>query len=117
MNKIENLIESINILGSFCGKRDVEELTRKALLDRYGFSQADVMVLFGGSILCGGDVLASAMEENVAKKYVIVGGEGHTTETLRERVRQEFPDIEITGKAEAEVFSEYYCACRYTGEC
>lgn len=99
--------ESINILGAFCGKRDVAELTGTALFERYGFYQADVMVLFGGSILCGGDVLASAMREQAAKKYVIVGGEGHTTEALRKRVHQEFPDIAVTGKTEAEVFSEY----------
>lgn len=100
-------VEGINILGSFCGKRDVEKLTQQDLLDKYGFGQADVMILFGGSILYGGDVLAKAMKEQVAKTYIIVGGEGHTTESLRLRVQQEYPDIDTSGKAEAEVFSEY----------
>lgn len=101
------MVDSINTLGDFCGKRDVERLTQQQLFDKYGFRQADVMVLFGGSILCGGDVLAEAMKEQVAKTYIIVGGEGHTTESLRLRVHQEYPDIEVSGKAEAEVFSEY----------
>ena len=65
------------------------------------------MVLFGGSILCGGDVLAKAMQDNIAKKYVIVGGAGHTTETLRIRMHEEFPAIETKGKPEAEVFAGY----------
>lgn len=32
----------------------------------YGCPQADVMVLFGGSILAGGDVLAQAMQNGAA---------------------------------------------------
>lgn len=81
--KKEEIAEKMNILGNFLGKRDIPELSREALETKYGFSQVDVMVLFGGSILCGGDVLAEAMKNEIAKKYIIVGGAGHTTETLR----------------------------------
>ena len=42
--------KAINILGEFCGKRDI---------------------------------LSEAIQNEVAKKYIIVGGAGHTTETLR----------------------------------
>ena len=72
----EELANNINILGSFCGKQ-------KALEDKYSLKQADVRVLFGGSILVGGDILAQAIFANIAKIYVIVGGAGHTTDTLR----------------------------------
>lgn len=65
------------------------------------------MVLFGGSILCGGDVLAQAMKNRVAKTYVIVGGAGHTTETLRKKMHKEFPEIETDGLPEAQVFAGY----------
>ena len=37
----------INILGRFCGKRDVEELTPACLRRTFALEQADVMVLFG----------------------------------------------------------------------
>ena len=84
----EHIAECINILGKFCGKRDISELTAEQIRSRYGVNQADVMVLFGGSIICGGDVLAQAMQNNIAKKYMIVGGEGHTTETLRQIVHK-----------------------------
>lgn len=50
-------------------------------------SQADVMVLFGGSILCGGEVLARAIEQRIAKYSIIVGGVGHTTPTLRAKLQ------------------------------
>ena len=53
----EKIAEAINILGFFCGKRDITELSTKCLKDKYGIEQVDVMVLFGGSILCGGNIL------------------------------------------------------------
>ena len=99
--------ENINVLGRFCGKRDVMELTQEQLYEKYGIRQADVMVLFGGSILCGGDVFAKAMQNGTAKKYVIVGGAGHTTESLREIVHKEFCEIETAGMPEAKVFDAY----------
>lgn len=104
---LQNIANQINILGAFCGKRDVAELTSEQLMKSYGVPQADVMVLFGGSILCGGDVLAQAMKNHVAKKYAIVGGAGHTTETLRRKMQEEFPEIETAGLPEAEVFARY----------
>ena len=104
---MEKIADNINILGSFCGKRDVPELTQEQLERAYGIAQADVMVLFGGSILCGGDVLADAIKNKVAKKYVIVGGAGHTTETLRIKMRAVFPEIETADLPEAQVFAAY----------
>ena len=107
MAEWQRISESINTLASFCGVRDIPELTRVELQKRYGFAQADVMVLFGGSIICGGDVLATAMRESIAKKYVIVGGEGHTTQALRDKAREAFPQIETVGQPEARVFNAY----------
>lgn len=103
----ERMAQCINTLGGFCGRRDVLSLTPQELKKKYGFEQADVLVLFGGSILCGGDVLADAMRNGIAKKYVIVGGEGHTTETLRIKMHRQFPEIETAGLPEAKVFAGY----------
>lgn len=107
MDDLKSIAKNINILGAFCGKRDVPELTSEQLSKKYGFRQADVMVLFGGSIMCGGDVLAKAMQNHVAKRYVIVGGAGHTTETLRTRMHEAFPIIKTKDLSEAEVFERY----------
>ena len=75
---------------------------------RVASTQVDVAVLFGGSILAGGEVLADAMRADVARAYVIVGGAGHTTETLRERARAVWPRIDVApGAAEAEIFDAY----------
>ena len=76
---LERIASAINTLGAFLGMRDVPELSAGAISDLTGREHADVMVLFGGSILAGGDVLARAMRAGVADKHIIVGGEGHTT--------------------------------------
>lgn len=99
--------DAINTISAFLGCRDVPELIQEALGSAYGFSQADVMVLFGGSIIAGGDVLAQAIKNNIAKTYVIVGGVGHTTQALRDTVQKLYPDIPTEGKPEAEIFQAY----------
>ena len=104
---VQQTADWINVLGDFCGMRDVPALTRENLKKRYGWEQADVMVLYGGSILCGAEILAGAMREKAAKRFLIVGGEGHTTESLRQKIHAEFPQIETVGRSEAECFAAY----------
>lgn len=109
---IEQTAKNINILGYFCGKRDIEALTASHLQDQYGWKRTDVMVLFGGSIISGGDVLANAMKNEIAEKYIIVGGAGHTTGALRQKVHEDCPSIVTDGLSEAEIFNKYL-AFRY----
>ena len=101
----------INVLGNFCGKRDIDELTAFELMKKYGVEKADVMVLFGGSILAGGDILGNVMKNDVAKKYVIVGGRGHTTASLEEQFYKLYPDSDknsiLSEISEAEIFRNY----------
>lgn len=101
------MVEAINTLGRFCGKRDIDALDITLLYQKYGISKADVMVLFGGSILAGGDLLAKAIRDKIASTYIIVGGAGHTTETLRQLVSREYPSIETASLSEAETFQRY----------
>lgn len=98
---------ALNLLGSYCGVRDIKELSINCLQEKYAIKQADIMVLFGGSIICGGDLLAKAIQNQIAKKYIIVGGAGHTTQTLRDMIHNEISSIKTTEKAEAEIFNEY----------
>ncbi len=98
---------AVNTLGRFCARRDIEALDGDSLFRQYGIRKVDVMVLFGGSILAGGDLFAKAIRDEIAGTYVIVGGEGHTTETLRRQVNREYPSIETAGLSEAETFQRY----------
>ena len=97
----------INTLAAFCGPRDLPGLTPQAIATVTGNPQVDLLVLFGGSILCGGDVLAQAMRSGAAKHYMVVGGAGHTTESLRRTVHETCPDIMTEGLTEAQLFSRY----------
>lgn len=103
----KKIANAVNILGEFCGVRDVETLSKKALEDKFGISQVDVAVLFGGSILAGGDVFAEVMRNNLAKKYIIVGGAGHTTETLRQKMLNVLQKEFSPQSTEAELFNQY----------
>lgn len=102
-----NQAELINELGAFCGKRDIPDLTQKSLEDSYGIKKADVFVLFGGTILEGGNVLAEAIKAQMADTYIIVGGAGHTTDTLRQIMRKNLDGAETENLTEAELFDMY----------
>lgn len=105
---LRQVADDMNVLAGFLGRRDVPELSQGALEARHGWRQADVMALFGGSVLAGGDVLAAAMRAGVARTYVIVGGAGHTTQTFRERVHGLCPDLDFADDVcEADVFQAY----------
>ncbi|WP_338215553.1 ElyC/SanA/YdcF family protein [Companilactobacillus muriivasis] len=98
-------LEAFNTLGEFCGQRDISELTTTSLQQNYEITKADVFVLFGGSILYGVDVLAQAIQNKIAKKYLIVGGYGHTTATLQQTVGKQYPDLKTSEMQEADLFA------------
>lgn len=98
------LARDLNEIAAFLGMRDVPRLDRDGLVDALGSPRADVMALFGGSILAGVDVLAQAMRAGAARTYVVVGGAGHTTPTLRAQARRLCPEARFADDApEADV--------------
>ncbi|WP_270313504.1 YdcF family protein [Vagococcus fluvialis] len=104
------MIESatyINQLAKFCGKKELEELSQDNLKQHFNLEQVDILVLFGGSILQGGDCLAEAIQNKIAKNYIIVGGYGHTSVSLFEQMEKEIPGITKNISSEAELFAEY----------
>ena len=103
----EKTAEQINCLADFCGKRDLDQLSLASLKAKYQLDQADLFVLFGGSILAGGDLLAQAIRENLAKRYLIVGGRGHTTASLEDNIAQLGLTLPGDNLSEAEIFAFY----------
>ncbi|EXG81206.1 YdcF family protein [Cryptosporangium arvum] len=92
---------AVNTLVEFCARRDVAELTPDAL------GPVDVVILFGGSILAGGDVFARAIADRVAGHFVIVGGQGHSTDALRDTCRNVLGWDDVDGRSEAALFDRY----------
>jgi uncharacterized SAM-binding protein YcdF (DUF218 family) len=101
------LAEAMDLVGAFCGPRDVASLTRSALSDAVGWEHADAIILFGGSILSGGDTMAAALAAGIATTSVIVGGQGHTTQALRDRASAVMPGADLTPATEADIFQRY----------
>lgn len=94
--------QSVNTLVRFCARRDVPELTPAALN-----GQADVAILFGGSILAGADVFAAAMRAGVARRCLIVGGRGHSTDALQAVLRERMGWADAMSMSEAALFDRY----------
>lgn len=72
------IAKNLNILIDFLAKRDLTALSPDELQAKYKINQADLLILFGGSIPEGTDVFAKAHQQNIAKNYLLVGGAGHT---------------------------------------
>lgn len=98
---------NLNILANFCGVRDFDIFDKEKRTENFKADKADIMVLFGGSILCGGDLLAKAISEKIADKYIIVGGAGHTTDNLRGQMARLFPTLITAEMTESELFRHY----------
>lgn len=106
MNNFNNEdINNFNLIGQFCGPRDISNLDSHILFSKYQITQADVFVLFGGSIVYGVNILAQAIQNNIAKKYLIVGGFGHTTASLMQTAKKIFPELPDNITSEAELFA------------
>jgi uncharacterized SAM-binding protein YcdF (DUF218 family) len=104
---LDKIAKNINLLSDFLGKRDINTLSSNALEEKYQVSQVDMLILFGGSIPHGCDVVGKALLNHIAKNFMIVGGEGHTTVSLRQAIHNAYPEIVTEGKMEADIMSEY----------
>lgn len=115
-----------NTIERFCAVRDVEALEPDAVYRTFGDECVDLMVMFGGGVVEGADVLAEAMRNGVAHRYAVVGGVGHSTWGLREFMRvyvaehggagiPEFAGLDLERASEAEMIAAYLrCEHRVT---
>jgi hypothetical protein len=99
-------VANLNTLADFCAQRDVGALSRDAVNEAAGGS-LDVAILFGGSILAGGDLFARVVMDDLAARFMIVGGQGHSTDVLRAAMRRRMSWDDIPGQTEAMLFDRY----------
>lgn len=112
MNDLETIANKLNVISEFLAKRDIPVLNKEELKKKYRIDQADLLILFGGNILHGCELSAQAFNQGIAKRMMIVGGEGHTTDALRNIIQSRCPEFETKGKAEADMIA-YYLEKRY----
>lgn len=106
-NQMLTKAQSINVLSDYLGIHDLPSLTQASLQAQYRFKQADLCILYGGSIIAGGDVLAEAIKNQLAKYFIISGGNGHTTHFLRSEMARVLPGTNLDNLSEAEMFQLY----------
>ncbi|GLY04004.1 MULTISPECIES: YdcF family protein [Actinoplanes] len=99
-------VAQLNTLVDFCALRDVDALHRDAVDEAAG-GRVDVAVLYGGSILAGGDLFAAAIKDDLADRFVISGGQGHSTDALRDSLRQCMGWDDVADQTEAALFDRY----------
>ena len=112
MKDMNTIADKINTISEFLAQRDITDLNSTELHKKYGIHQADLLILFGASILHGCDLAAKAFQNGIAKRMMIVGGEGHTTDTLRNIIHAKHPEYETKGKAESTIIA-YYLQQKY----
>lgn len=105
---LEQIADNLNILIDFLGKRDIDFLTKKSLIKKYGIEQVDLLILFGGSIAYGCEIAGKAFHDGLAKQLMIVGGEGHTTPFLRRAISEKYPNIITTNRMEADIIADLF---------
>ncbi len=89
----EALAAAVNKLELWLGVRDMYEPTIEALENALGLEQADVVVLYGDSVLAGVDSLVSAIREGIAKKSMVAGGRSYATSGLIAAIDAEHPGL------------------------
>lgn len=105
---LEQIADNLNTLGDFLGKRDLDFLTKKDLIEKHGVEQADLLILFGGSIVYGCEITGKAFRDGIAKQLMIVGGEGHTTPFLRKAISERYPNIPTENRMETDMISDLF---------
>jgi len=101
-------VNDMNNIITFLSRRDVNELTCKALVDKFGIRQVDMIIILGNSIPYIAELGAKAYKTGLAKEIMIVGGIGHSTQYLIKNVLREikYKDIDVNDKSEADIFKQ-----------
>jgi len=101
------IVDDINNIIIFLSKRDINELSCKSLVDKFGITQVDMIIILGNSIPYIAELGAKAYKSGLAKDIMIVGGIGHSTKYLIQNVLQDndYKDIDVYEKSEADILS------------
>lgn len=104
----EQKINDINNIITFLSKRNIFELSHSALVNQFGITQVDMIIVLGNSIPYIARLGAKAYKSGLAKDIMIVGGIGHSTKYLIQNVLQDkiYKDINVFGKSEADILRQ-----------
>ncbi|MGH4119545.1 YdcF family protein [Clostridium sp.] len=114
MNSLVELeiIDDINNIIKFLSRRDISGLTCNALVEEFGITQVDMIILLGNSIPYVAEIGSKAYKNGLSKDIMIVGGIGHSTKYLIQNVLEnnKYNNIEVNDKSEAEILKQIIVA-------
>ncbi|MDF2987099.1 MAG: hypothetical protein K0R50_2609 [Eubacterium sp.] len=98
----------LNCIISFLSRRDITRLKTEALYEKYGISQADVLMVLGSSMPYLAELGAGAFKTGLARELMLVGGIGHSTKYLVTNVlnNSNYRDIEVENRPEADILKD-----------
>lgn len=102
-------VDDLNCLIQYLAKRDLPALTPDALLKQRGTAQVDLLILMGGiTTAVFAKTAADAFHAGLAKQFMIVGGDGHSTKNLRRNVMTHpvYGSVPTDGRPEADILCD-----------
>lgn len=99
----------LNRILGFLARRDIPELSKEAFQNHCGEARADLLIFVAG--LSAPDLavpVAEAWWSGIAKKIMVVGGKGHSTENLRSGFRHHliYHAVPTDDRAEADMVAD-----------
>ncbi len=103
-----NINTNLNDIGKFLAVRDLEFLSKEALLNKYDIDKVDVLILLGNAIPYTIEVTHNAYKNKLCSKILISGGIGHSTNLLRNAIKAnvKYKNIETKNRSEADIFKD-----------
>ncbi len=98
----------INSIAAFLAQRDIAALDTEDLFQRLGQRQVDLLILLGSAVLSVAEMAGKAMQMGVARRLMIVGGIGHSTDLLRCAVASHpvYHTVPVSGRPEAAILAD-----------
>jgi hypothetical protein len=98
-----SVVSDINLVAQYLARRDVAGLRPDAL-----GGSVDVLVLLASSLLEPIEMAAQALKNGSARRLLISGGIGHSTDDLRRSVAAHsiYRQVETMGRSEAEICAD-----------
>lgn len=112
MEELERLTQDVNDFNRlicFLGRRDLDTLNSEALFRKRGVCQVDLLILMGGITTPDFvELAAKAYHNGIAKRLMIAGGVGHSTQNLRNNVAAHpvYGAIPTAERAEADIICD-----------
>jgi uncharacterized SAM-binding protein YcdF (DUF218 family) len=97
------MTDELNAIAHYLARRDIKELSVLEI-----GNPVDLLVLCGSSLLHSVELAAKVMKDGLAKRLLVSGGIGHSTQYLRDVV-ESHPDYHMVateGRAEADILHD-----------